>query len=374
MSDRYEREKRVRKMRRQRFERRALLAGVGGIVAGSMLAPKSSAGDLEPPPGGVSPTGLTLSELSEKVARTPQGRAEARRPVESLPDASGTALYRITEPGSYVVTQNLHFSPGLDGIVVEADDVQIDLNGHTLFGPTMPDGTSSAAIRTTAAMVTVYDGTLQGWTHGVMFSGASRFVIEDVDSAGASVAAFTLGADGECFDCNAYAVAGTAFVLDGARTVVHECGAWECAVGFQCTGDNLEIYDCNVYAAQGAAFSFTGAHCDAHECGSWQCGTGFECTGTVGELYDCNVYSATETAFRLICSKFIVHECGAWHCVSGFICTGVQNLIVCNTASECSVPFDMGQGNTYGPWASVPGFGDLSASPETRHPLVNMIF
>jgi hypothetical protein len=45
----------------------------------------------------------------------------------------------ITQPGSYRLMSNLSVPAGLDGIVITAPNVTIDLNGYTIAGPNTCD-------------------------------------------------------------------------------------------------------------------------------------------------------------------------------------------------------------------------------------------
>jgi hypothetical protein len=106
-------------------DRRALLAGIGGLAAGALLAGSRSAhaGPLDPPVGPITPTGLTLDELAARTSR-PSGIAEPRRPFP----AAGLGS-TITESGSYYLTSDF-----TGNIFIEAEDVTLDLCGFTLRG------------------------------------------------------------------------------------------------------------------------------------------------------------------------------------------------------------------------------------------------
>lgn len=72
------------------------------------------------PPGAPAPTMKSLDQV------------EARRPIPPSPDTPVSGPhYTITEPGSYYFTGNVTVTDG-PGIVIEADNVTLDLNGFTL--------------------------------------------------------------------------------------------------------------------------------------------------------------------------------------------------------------------------------------------------
>ncbi len=124
---------------------------VAALAALLALAGSAGAGDLDP----AGPPAPTMKRLDV---------VEPRIPISSLP-------YTITQGGSYYVTGNL--SAGVwDGIVIEASDVSIDLNGYTLSTDSGLGNTdcSVAAGRTN---VSVRDGGVRGFNVGLYAAIAS---------------------------------------------------------------------------------------------------------------------------------------------------------------------------------------------------------
>ena len=103
--------------------RRAMLAGLGGLAAGAFLTGNAHAGPLNPPPGPVTSTGKTLPEVEPRTivnaANTP-GNANAK--------------FRITQGGSYYLTENFTGESGKHGIDITVSNVTLDLNGFTITG------------------------------------------------------------------------------------------------------------------------------------------------------------------------------------------------------------------------------------------------
>ena len=92
------------------------------LLACAIAAPSVSlAGDLNPPPGPVAPTMKSLDEVEPRTAIND----------ENTPGNS-TTLYRIVQPGSYYLPEDVEVSGGVDGIQIAVDEVTIDLNGFTL--------------------------------------------------------------------------------------------------------------------------------------------------------------------------------------------------------------------------------------------------
>lgn len=161
--------------------RRAWLAGLGGLAAGAILTRSAQAGPLDPPVGPVSPTGSTLDQIKQSVARD-GGIAEARRPITQ------TSGWNITEPGSYYLTENISGA----GLVILASDVDLDLNGFTVSN----DGGFSAITVYSLGLrnVRIRNGTVRaelvsGGIDGVLLAGVggttnSDFVVENLHVSG----------------------------------------------------------------------------------------------------------------------------------------------------------------------------------------------
>ena len=95
------------------------------LAAPFLLSAFALAGDLNPPPGPVAETMKTLVEVEPRIAIN----------AENTP-GDATATFRITQSGSYYLTERFDSSDGLDGILVLANNVTIDLNGFDIFGDT----------------------------------------------------------------------------------------------------------------------------------------------------------------------------------------------------------------------------------------------
>ncbi|TVQ64453.1 MAG: right-handed parallel beta-helix repeat-containing protein [Phycisphaerales bacterium] len=161
-------------------QRRALLAGIGGLAAGAFLTRGAAAGDLNPPAGPVQPTMKRLDEIEPRIPIGP----------DTTPGDSAT-VFRITQPGSYYLTGNELGQLGKDGIIIEANDVTIDLMGFTLRGVSG----AGRGIRTIGARsrITVRNGNIVQWGLGgvLLFNGGI-----ELGSRVEGVTAASNGADG----------------------------------------------------------------------------------------------------------------------------------------------------------------------------------
>ncbi len=129
------------------------IAVTGLAAAGAVMV---TAGPLNPPAGPVGSTYKTLSEVERRV------------PVQSLVGDS-TALYVISQPGSYYLTGSITGASGKNGVRVLASDVTIDLKGFVMGGAGVGgDGVHAEGSLTN---VTVRNGSLSNWTGAAVSCG-----------------------------------------------------------------------------------------------------------------------------------------------------------------------------------------------------------
>lgn len=144
-------------------DRRAMLAGIGGLAAGAILTGRAQAGPLDPPPGPIAPTGKPLNEVEPRIAISS---------TNTPGDADN--MFKITQPGSYYLTSNITGVSGKNGIMIVASGVTIDLNGFALIGvPGSLDGISASLFENPSEL-SVHNGTIRDWTsRGISFRDAN---------------------------------------------------------------------------------------------------------------------------------------------------------------------------------------------------------
>ena len=117
-----------------------------GLMAFPLLA---AAGDLEPP----APPASTMKTLDQ---------VEARIPIPG--STSATDTYIIASSGSYYLTANR--VSAYSGIVIDAHNVTIDLNGYTLYGKGIPN--TNGIYMNSRSNVEIKNGTIEGFgLHGI---------------------------------------------------------------------------------------------------------------------------------------------------------------------------------------------------------------
>ena len=194
-------------------DRRALLAGLGGIAAGVFMAGNAQAGPLNPPAGPVTSTGKTLLDVEPRTAVN----------ATNTP-GTANAVFRISQPGSYYLTGNVTGQSGKHGIVIAASDVTLDLNGFTLTGvPGSLDGITNEG---TINRVTLRNGTISRWgANGATLATLVTAVNFRVESlAFLDNGAIGLRCEGNTIliDCNASDNSSTGIVV-GANSSVTRC-------------------------------------------------------------------------------------------------------------------------------------------------------
>lgn len=230
-------------MQKKDVDRRALMAGLGGAVAGSLLVRNAVAGSLNPP-GPPAPSMLAISQLSTKVATTDVGCAKAPRPLESLPGSS-TAMYVISEEGSYYQVGNIHGVPGMNIVEVQTSHADICGDGfHIFVAPGGATGVAGCGVVCTGQNVTFSDMSIIGGRIGFDFSQAARFILWDCVSVGALQAGFSLGNEGNFYDCEAHTCQqGVGVLMSGIRSLVEEGAVYSCGTGYACNGSGNIIFN-----------------------------------------------------------------------------------------------------------------------------------
>jgi hypothetical protein len=110
--------------------------------------------------------------------------------------AAGGFPYKITQPGSYKLSGNLVVAASsTDGIDITASNVSIDLNGFTISGPVTCTGSGSSISCVGNGGVGVEDGlfinnvavrngSVVGFTDGILLSGGFNNIVEEVQASG----------------------------------------------------------------------------------------------------------------------------------------------------------------------------------------------
>ena len=150
----------------QPTDRRAMIAGIGGLAAGALLAGKAAAGPLTPPPGPIASTPGPEPRIAVNSTNTPG-------------DASH--LFRIRQPGSYYLEANVVGQAGINGIAIDADNVTLDLNGFSILG--VSGSRSAIRVFSASSHLTIRNGSIRSWPeNGIVFENVLNSVNVHVES------------------------------------------------------------------------------------------------------------------------------------------------------------------------------------------------
>ncbi len=178
-------------MRRESMHR-GRIAAIGTLVLGAVGFQAVQAGQLEPP----GPVASTM-QTAIRAADLPM---------------------TILAPGRYVLEEDIFTAGG--GITVEANNVTIDLRGHSLHDGT-GDGIVAAAGTTNVA---VQNGTVSGWGgDGVDLSQSLNAQVVGVRSEGNGADGIRIGPGGLVTDCNVRGNTSDGIDVVGTATVIARC-------------------------------------------------------------------------------------------------------------------------------------------------------
>jgi hypothetical protein len=171
---------------------------LSAVLCGACLLPQAAfcQGNLTPP-GLPAPTMKTLAQV------------EPRTPISTLP-------YTISTGGSYYLVSNLVGVASQNGILIQADNVTVDLNGFALIGV----GGSLHGITVTSAQqqnLAIYNGTVRGWGgNGIDAGNASNAQYERLRLAGNTGDGLVIGSSAITHDCVAASNGGSGLHVTGS--------------------------------------------------------------------------------------------------------------------------------------------------------------
>ncbi len=188
------------------------------VASSAALAIASAAlvaGPLDPPDGPITSTYKTLDQVEPRIPIT-----------AATTPGDGTAIYKISNSGSYYLTGKIKSVDGRSGIVIAASNVTIDLMGYPMEG--QPG--SHDAIRTegTVNNITIRNGTISGWgedgidlRQGGAGSGAT---VENVHVSGCAASGVRVGHNSLVRGCT-FTVNGGDGLFTGDSSAVENCVA-----------------------------------------------------------------------------------------------------------------------------------------------------
>jgi parallel beta-helix repeat protein len=324
------------------------LAALVFALAVSLVHP-ALAGPITPPPGPVTATHKTLSEVEPRIAIN----------ATNTPGDSDS-LFKITQRGSYYVTGNITGVLGKHGIEIGASGVTLDLNGFDLNGVSASlDGVSVTLAN--SVNTTVINGSVRNWggegldlgslggrgqrVEGVIASANGAAGIRTgVSSTITNCAAFqnsgngfTVGTGGSVTNCSAYQNNADGFSIGNGGTVTSCSGYQNTSRGFS-IGNGGTATDCSAYLNEGDGF-FTGDGSTLTNC------TATNNTGSGIRTSDHNTLTNCTASFNSQNGIYTFRGCAVANCTASF---NSQNGIVGNgdltSVTDCTASDNTGAG------------------------------
>ena len=140
-------------------------------------------------------TAITMQPISVS-AQTQPAQQQPQTPAQVQPLA-------ISPSCGQVITQNVVLTSNLncaetDGLIVNAGDIVIDLNGHTISGPDIDSDTQTSSkvgiMIPNVNNVVVQDGTIEGFQAGVLMTGSQNVEIKGIVAKNNQIGLFSTGA------------------------------------------------------------------------------------------------------------------------------------------------------------------------------------
>ncbi|HYJ01568.1 MAG TPA: NosD domain-containing protein [Nitrososphaeraceae archaeon] len=138
-------------------------------------------------------TAITMQPISVSAQTQP---AQPQTPAQVQPLA-------ISPSCGQVITQNVVLTSNLncaetDGLIVNAGDIVIDLNGHTISGPDIDSDTQTSSkvgiMIPNVNNVVVQDGTIEGFQAGVLMTGSQNVEVKGMVIKNNQIGLFSTGA------------------------------------------------------------------------------------------------------------------------------------------------------------------------------------
>jgi parallel beta-helix repeat protein len=140
-------------------------------------------------------TAITMQPISVNAQTQPLQTQQAQTPATAQPLA-------ISPSCGQVITQNVVLTSNLncaetDGLIVNAGNIVIDLNGHTIAGPDIDSDTKTSSkvgiMIPNVNNVVVQDGTIEGFQAGILMTGSQNVEVKGMVVKNNQIGLFSTG-------------------------------------------------------------------------------------------------------------------------------------------------------------------------------------
>ena len=104
---------------------------------------------------------------------------------------NGKVTFTISKPGSYVLTDNVTMTANIDCIKITANNVSLDLNGHTITGMGSDSGTARGIMASACTGICIRNGTILSFGGDGIITGANARIMDVIleDNGGEGIKA-----------------------------------------------------------------------------------------------------------------------------------------------------------------------------------------
>ena len=138
------------------------------------------------------------------ISAQTQPAAPTQSPLQTQQQQQpSTQPLAISPSCGQVITQNVILTSNLncaetDGLIVNAGDLVIDLNGHTISGPDIDSDTQTSSkvgiMIPNVNNVVVQDGTIEGFQAGILMTGSQNVEVKGIVAKNNQIGLFSTGA------------------------------------------------------------------------------------------------------------------------------------------------------------------------------------
>ena len=333
------------RLTRLRYNKMAFAIAVIGTVSAVQ------AGDLDPPPGPIGPTGRFGPRTEVTVTRTP---------------GDDDSLFKITQPGSYYLAGNITGVSGKHGIEIAANGVTLDLMGFEVAGVAESlDGVSAAPGVTN---IMVLNGTVRAWGQdGVDLSTATGGRVQGIQSTGNATRGIrvldgfivkgctTRGNGGHGISaqsgntitqCTASANPGGAGItaLGGGNTITGCVAVGNGGRGIECA-EGCAIARCSAFQNGSDGFYDNGSS-TVVDCSAWgNSGSGIYSGGPHSTIAGCSVSANTQEGVYSSWGGIVLNNVCANNGRAGIRLSGGNHRVEANNVSENARGIDARDGH-----------------------------